>query len=93
MPVADPVRALELCGPEIEATDASIVQIVSARAAGSAEEFCEVALLSAYPALDGEDAETGLRRISEVLSSRLEDCRTQVELLAVRVEDDPLYEA
>lgn len=93
VPVADPVRALDLCGPEIEATDASIVQIVSARAAGSAGEYCEVALLSAFPALDGEDAETGLRRISEVLSARLEAGRTQVEMVAVRVEDDPLYEA
>ncbi len=71
VPVADPVRALEECGPEIEATDASFVQIVSARAAGSAEEYCEVALLSAVPALGGEDAEAGLRRVAGALAARL----------------------
>jgi hypothetical protein len=109
VPVADPVRALDLCGPEIEATDASIVQIVSARAAGSAEEYCEVALLSAFPALGGEDAEAGLRRVTETLTGRLgldggspaiRDRQAavdfgpggRVESVAVRVEDDPLYE-
>ncbi|EOD66032.1 hypothetical protein H480_23607 [Amycolatopsis vancoresmycina DSM 44592] len=109
IPVADPVRALELCGPEIEATDASFVQIVSARVAGSAEEYCEVALLSAVPALDGEDAEAGLRRVAGTLAGRLGldagppavrdrtavlDIRPggRVESVAVRVEDDPLYE-
>jgi hypothetical protein len=109
VPVADPVRALELCGPEIEATDASFVQIVSARAAGSAEEYCEVALLSAVPALDGEDAEAGLRRVTGALAGRLglaggpPEVRDRmavlnfepggrVESVAVRVEDDPLYE-
>ncbi|MBE8527628.1 hypothetical protein ILP97_60960 [Amycolatopsis sp. H6(2020)] len=109
VPVADPVRALDLCGPEIAATDASFVQIVSAQAAGSAEEYCEVALLSAVPALDGEDAEAGLRRVTEALAARLglaggsPEVRDgmavlafepdgRVESVAVRVQDDPLYE-
>ncbi|MDX3194105.1 hypothetical protein PV458_37405 [Streptomyces sp. MN03-5084-2B] len=90
VPVADPVRALELCGPEIAVTDASFVQIVSARAAGSPEEYCEVALLSAVPALDGEDAESGVRRVRVDLVARLGEA--PVELLAVRAGDDPLYE-
>jgi hypothetical protein len=90
VPVADPVRALELCGPEIAATDASFVQIVSARAAGLPEEYCEVALLSAVPAFDGEDAESGVHRVTADLVARLGEA--PVELLAVRAGDDPLYE-
>ncbi|MBE8520263.1 hypothetical protein ILP97_22665 [Amycolatopsis sp. H6(2020)] len=108
--VADPGQALEWCGPIVEATRASAVQIVSARAAGSAEEYCEVALLSAFPALGGEDAETGLRRVAGTLAGRLgldsgsPEIRDRtaavldvapgghVESVAVRVEDDPLYQ-
>jgi hypothetical protein len=90
VPVADPVRALERCGPEIAATKASIVQIGSARAAGSPGEYREVALLSAVRALDGEDAESGVRRVTDDLAVRLGEAR--IELLAVRAEDDPLLE-
>jgi hypothetical protein len=74
----------------IAAAKASIVRIGSARAAGSPEEYCEVALLSAVPALGGEDAESGVRRVTDDLAARLGKAR--VELLAVRAEDDPLLE-
>jgi hypothetical protein len=71
LPVADPGQALELCGPIIEAMHASMVQVVSARAAGLPGEFCEIALLSAVPAAEGESAEHGLRRVALALAARL----------------------
>jgi hypothetical protein len=71
LPVADPVRAVEMCGSIAEATHASMIQVVSARAAGLAGEFCEIALLSAVPAAEGESAEHGLRRVASALAARL----------------------
>ncbi|MEU0534016.1 hypothetical protein [Amycolatopsis tolypomycina] len=93
VPGADPGQALERYRPVAEATRASTVQIVSARAAGSAAEYCEVALLSAFPTLDGEDAEAGQRRVAGMLADRLDAVPAgHLESVAVRVEDDPLYE-
>jgi hypothetical protein len=71
LPTADPVQALELCGSIVEATHASMVQVVSARAAGLPGEFCEIALLSAVPAAEGESPEHGVRRVAAALATRL----------------------
>ncbi|MEA5364684.1 hypothetical protein VA596_34490 [Amycolatopsis sp., V23-08] len=71
LPVADPGRALDRCAPIVAATRASVVQVVSARAAGRSDELCEVALLSAVPAVEGEAEEDGLRRVATALAAGL----------------------
>jgi hypothetical protein len=71
VPVADPMRALELYGPLAETIRASFVQVMSARAGGSSGAFSEIALLSALPAVEGETAESGLRRVAAELAAQL----------------------
>ncbi|KFU76925.1 hypothetical protein SAMN04489729_3284 [Amycolatopsis lurida] len=71
LPVADLNTALDRCLPLVASIGASVIQIVSSRPAGLPEEFCEVALLSATPAIDGEAAEPGLRRVATKLAGQL----------------------
>ncbi|MFD6068505.1 hypothetical protein [Amycolatopsis lurida] len=70
-PAANLNTAMDRCLPIAESIGASVIQVVSSRPAGLPEEFCEVALLSATPAIDGEAAEPGLRRVAMKLAGQL----------------------
>ncbi|MGM1059600.1 hypothetical protein [Saccharothrix sp. Mg75] len=67
VPVRDPSAALDVCRSYVSELRASTVAITSSSVLGSAEDFCEVVLLSALPAGSGggDDVERRLRAVAD----------------------------